>query len=263
MFNGEHVSYALGDASNAYCGISEYPMWQKNFAGHNLEQSRENGFGETPLKKYRRHIFLLHPNIVVIYDELEATKAVSWDWLLHSPVKFQIDEATSTLTTRNKKDKYISVARLFSEQKCTISQTDKFAAEPNRQIGVRGEDFTAPWSLTASYEPGKANRILTIIQVEANENRIVNIERSGNNSFQCGDWKIEAELNTKRPASLYIWNRKTQSTFSYGKNRPVINGKMYKNKRKDSSILYDSFNGTWEIREMRDRPALYTGGIQK
>lgn len=263
MFNGEHVSYALGDASNAYCGISEYPMWQKNFAGHNLEQSRENGFGETPLKKYRRHIFLLHPNIVVIYDELEATKAVSWDWLLHSPVKFQIDETTSTLTTRNKKDKYISVARLFSEQKCTISQTDKFVAEPNRKIGVRGEDFTAPWSLTASYEPGKANRILTIIQVEANENRIVNIERSGNNSFQCGDWKIEAELNTKRPASLYIWNRKTQSTFSYGKNRPVINGKVYENKRKDSSILYDSFNGTWEIREMRDRPALYTGGIQK
>lgn len=43
MFNGEHISYALGDASNAYCGISEYPMWQKNFANHNLEQSRENG----------------------------------------------------------------------------------------------------------------------------------------------------------------------------------------------------------------------------
>ena len=106
------------------------------------------------------------------------------------------------MTTSNKKDKYISVARLFSEQKCTISQTDKFVAEPNRKIGVRGEDFTAPWSLTASYEPGKANRILTIIQVEANENRIVNIERSGKNSFQCGDWKIEAELNTKRPASL-------------------------------------------------------------
>lgn len=103
MFNGEHISYALGDASNAYCGISEYPMWQKNFASHNLEQSRENGFGETPLKKYRRHIFLLHPNVVVIYDELEAGKAVRWDWLLHSPVKFQIDEATSTLTTRNKR----------------------------------------------------------------------------------------------------------------------------------------------------------------
>lgn len=175
------------------------------------------------------------------------------------PGKFQIDEATSTLTTRNKKDKYISVARLFSEQKCNISQTDKFVAEPNKKIGVRGEDFTAPWSLTASYEPSKANRILTIIQVEANGNRAVNIESIDNHSFQCGDWTIEAELNAKRPASLYIRNNKTQSTFSYGKKEPVINGTVYENKRKDSSILYDSFNGKWKMLEMRDRPAQVTG----
>jgi len=262
MFNGEHISYALGDASNAYCGISEYPMWQKNFANHNLEQSRENGFGETPLKKYRRHIFLLHPNIVVIYDELEAGKAVRWDWMLHSPVKFQIDEATSTLTTRNKKSRYTSVARLFSEQKCTISQTDKFAAEPNTKAGVRGEDFTSPWSLTASYAPSKTNRILTIIQVEADGNRIVDIKHADSNSFQCGDWKIEAELNTKRPANLYIRNSKTQATFSYGKEKPVINGQVYESKDKNSSILYDSFDGKWEVQEMKDRPAQATGKIK-
>ena len=262
MFNGEHISYALGDASNAYCGISEYPMWQKNFANHNLEQSRENGFGETPLKKYRRHIFLLHPNIVVIYDELEAGKAVRWDWLLHSPVKFQIDEATSTLTTRNKKSRYTSVARLFSEQKCTISQTDKFAAEPNTKAGVRGEDFTSPWSLTASYAPSKTNRILTIIQVEADGNRIVDIKHADSNSFQCGDWKIEAELNTKRPASLYIRNSKTQATFSYGKEKPVMNGQVYESKDRNSSILYDSFDGKWEVQEMKDRPAQATGKVK-
>ena len=52
MFNGKHISYALGDASNAYCGISEYPMWQKNFSAQNLKQSRENGFGETQVPLY-------------------------------------------------------------------------------------------------------------------------------------------------------------------------------------------------------------------
>lgn len=119
MFNGEHISYALGDASNAYCGISEYPMWQKNFANHNLKQSRENGFGETPLRKYLRHIFLLHPNIVVIYDELEADKAVNWDWLLHSPVKFDIDVSTATLTTKDKTNRYKSVALGCSANKNT------------------------------------------------------------------------------------------------------------------------------------------------
>lgn len=177
-------------------------------------------------------------------------------------MKFQIDEATSTLTTRNKKSKYISVARLFSEQPCTISQTDKYAAEPNKKIGVRGEDFTAPWSLTASYVPCKNNRILTIIQVEADGNRVVDIERADKNSFQCGDWTIEAELNTKRPASLYIRNSKTPATFSYGKEKPVINGQVYESKEKQSSILYDSFNGKWEVQEMKDRPVQAIGKVR-
>ncbi len=253
MFNGEHISYALGDASNAYCGISEYPMWQKNFANHNLKQSRENGFGETPLRKYLRHIFLLHPNIVVIYDELEADKAVNWDWLLHSPVKFDIDVSTATLTTKDKTNRYKSVARLFSEQKYMITQTDKFAAPPNQKNAVRGEDFTAPWSLTASFGPGKKNRILTIIQIEADGNNAVEIFHSDGNNFQCGDWAINAELDTKRPASLFIHNDKSQATFSYGKAKPVINGKVYECKDKYASILYDRFNDKWETKEMKDK----------
>lgn len=261
MFDGEHISYALGDASHAYCGISEYPMWQKNFAAHHLEQSRANGFGETPLKKYRRHIFLLHPNIVVIYDELEADKAVSWDWLLHSPVKFRIDDATSTLTTCNPQAGYTAVARLFSRQKCTIGQTDQWEAAPNEAIGVRGEDFTAPWSLTASYGPSKANRILTVIQVEADGNRIADIEQTGNNRFRCGNWELEAELDAKRPASLYLRNNRTQTTFSYGKEKPIINGNVFVSKEKGSSILYDSFDGNWEIQEMTDREAQRSGGM--
>ena len=150
----------------------------------------------------------------------------------------------------------------LDEQKCTISQTDKFAAEPNTKAGVRGEDFTSPWSLTASYAPSKTNRILTIIQVEADGNRIVDIKHADSNSFQCGDWKIEAELNTKRPANLYIRNSKTQATFSYGKEKPVINGQVYESKDKNSSILYDSFDGKWEVQEMKDRPAQATGKIK-
>ena len=57
-----------------------------------FDRTPDNGFGETPLKKYRRHIFLLHPYTVVIYDELESSENVRWDWLLHSPVEFDIDQ---------------------------------------------------------------------------------------------------------------------------------------------------------------------------
>lgn len=252
MFNGEHISYALGDASNAYCGISDIRLWKQSFANHKLEQSPENGFGETPLKKYRRHIFLLHPNIVVIYDELEAGKDVRWDWLLHSPVKFTIDEATSTLTTENKEKQFRSVARLFSGQCCQISQTDQYAAEPNEKLAQRGEDFTKPWSLTASFEPCKKNRILTIIQVEANGERAVEIIPVGS-SFHCGDWVIKAELNVNRPASLYIHNTINETTFSYGNKKTKINGKSYLCEKSDASVLYDRIDGEWKTQEMSDQ----------
>lgn len=261
MFNGDHISYALGDASNAYCGISEYPMWKKNFANCKLEQNRENGFGETPLKKYRRHIFLLHPNTVVIYDELEAEKTVRWDWQLHSPVKFQINETASTLTTHNEEYGFTSVARLFSEQKCNITQTDKYVADPNKKIAVRGEDLTPPWSLTAAFTPSKSNRILTIIQVEKDGDKAMEIKQDGNH-FSFGDWTIEAELNAKHPASLYISNSKFGSTFSYGKTKPVLNKTIYKTQSKDASVIYDLINGKWQIQEMTDLQPQPTGKIQ-
>ena len=35
---------------------------------------------------------MLHPYTVVIYDELESSENVRWDWLLHIPVEFDIDQ---------------------------------------------------------------------------------------------------------------------------------------------------------------------------
>ena len=132
MLSGENISYACGNASNAYCGLTDYPMWQKNFKNAKVEESVANGFGETPLKKYRRHILLLHPNIVVIYDELEAGKPVRWDWLLHSPVQFKFDEngKDKILTTYYPEKKFTSIARIFSNSDCKLSQTDRFFSLP-------------------------------------------------------------------------------------------------------------------------------------
>ena len=162
---------------------------------------------------------MLHPNIIVIYDELESSKSVSWDWLLHSPVKFNINKATSTLITEDKENNIHSVAQLFSEQQCSIMQTDQYAAAPNEKRAERGENFANPWSLTASFGPSKVNRVLTVIQVETNEDKIMKVIRTDNN-FLCGDWIIKAELSSKRPASLHIHNNRSKATFSYGEKLP-------------------------------------------
>ena len=99
---GQHISYCLGDASYAYRGISNDPMWVGYFKQAGIEQVPENGFGATPLTKYRRHVLMLHPHTVIVYDELEASEVVRWEWLLHSPTEFKIDATKKTLSTNNK-----------------------------------------------------------------------------------------------------------------------------------------------------------------
>lgn len=85
--------------------------------------------------------------------------------------------------------------------------------------------------------PVKKNRILTIIQIETIDEKAANIVRNGN-KFQCGEWTIEAELNSKQNASLYIHNTVNKATFSYGKKKVDNNGKTYQCKKNDASTLF-------------------------
>ena len=91
---GSTLCYALGDASNAYCGTTDDPMWLRAFADAGISQTSDNGFGTTPLTRSRRHVAMLQGDIVVIYDELAASEAAAWDWLLHSDTPFTIDGTT-------------------------------------------------------------------------------------------------------------------------------------------------------------------------
>ena len=242
VLSGDHISYATGDASNAYCGISEYPMWQENFERSGLEQSEENGFGDTPLKKFKRHIFLLHPDIVLIYDEMEADSTVRWDWLLHSPVKFEIDEKRQELTTVNTEKGFKARTKLFSASGCLLSQTDKFVAPPDSLKLKRNIEIPDQWHLTAAYTPSKANRVLAVIEVCDDEETFSRI-KAGGGIVRIGDWIIEAELDVSRPAGLRIANSRTDTEFILGE---------------ETSTLYDSRNGKWLQQKIRDAVPVVT-----
>ena len=75
FIDGESISYTLGDASNAY--------------------------GGSGLVRYRRHIAVLHPHIVVVYDDLEADHAAVWTWQLHAHNKMTYATRSATFKTRN------------------------------------------------------------------------------------------------------------------------------------------------------------------
>jgi len=254
--NSDNMAYFLGDASHAYCGISEYPMWVTNFEAAGIAQVPEYGFGETPLNNYKRHIFMLRPDKIVIYDDLGADEAVTWQWLLHSPVEFRV--AGNKITTHyTDKGGFTSVAQIFSNQTPEIETTNRWfpGGEPDKPA-----DVAKQWHLTANFGPNAKNKILTIIQV-GDDNQIEDIWQV-NNNFIVGDWDIQAELGGDRPAAISIVNKVTGTAFSYGNQAPAVNGTLYQRQQENSSVLYDYVHGTMQVQEIADKPVQTTRAVR-
>lgn len=215
--SGEHISYCLGDASHAYCGISEDPMWIDNFKKARVMQTTNNGFGNTPLTCYLRHVLVLHPNIVILYDELEANNDATWQWLLHTHEAMNIDESSTTITANRPALNICATARLFSNQPFTLTQTDRFFQNPTN---ANPNKYSNQWHLTADFEACKRNRILAIIQVGDSPTHALPIQQDGN-TFTIGNWTLEAELNPERPAFIHLSNSENKATLTYEEGKPT------------------------------------------
>lgn len=255
---GQHISYCLGDASHAYKGISNDPMWIDYFKQAGITQTPESGFGATPLTKYRRHILMLHPATVLIYDELEASEAVRWEWLLHSPAKFGIDATKNTLATNNNTKGFVAVTRLFAGHVFALSQTDKFVVPP----AVTGAEYSNQWHLTARVDGSSATRFLAVIQVGDTQESVPVVRRDGD-TFSVGDWTVEAVLDASRTPKLTVTHRTEPVVFSYETDNPVLNGASYPRQSAGSSLLYDAMDGTWQVTEMTDRTPVSTRAISR
>lgn len=235
---GEHISYALGDASHAYCGISDDPMWIEYFRQAGISQTPENGFGTTPLSKYRRHVLMLNPDrIVVTYDELEATEPVDWEWLLHSPMPFQIDPVQQMSGTANREKGFIAVAQLFCSDDLVLSQTDRFVVPP----AVTGPEYPDQWHLTATVSGRPSTRILAVIQV-GDDTEGTSVVRRDGDTFRVGDWSITAVLDTDDAPGLSVRWQNGPASFLYD----------------GLSVLYDEIDGEYRTVEMDDLQPVLT-----
>lgn len=256
--NGKDIAYFLGDASHAYGGISEYPMWIQSFADAGIAQTPEYGFGETPLNNYKRHIFLLRPNKVVIYDDLGADEAVTWQWMLHSPVEFQIS-GNKVVTNYSAKGGFTSVAQMYSEQTPVIKATKEWTPG-GAPADQNPTNYPKQGHLTAEFGPSAQNKILTIIQV-SNNGRVEDVWEV-NNSFLVGDWTIKAELGANAPAAISIVNKTTGAAFGYGYDIPAVGGVPYQRQQANSSVLYDYVGNAMQVQEIADRASQTTRSVR-
>lgn len=250
--NGDNLGYFLGDASNAYCGTSDY--WEDRFQAAGLSQTPAYGFGDNPLNTYKRHIFMLRPNKVVIYDELGADEPAMWQWLLHSPNKFDIKG--SKLTTEYEFDgmKFSSVAQIFSNDKSAISEHNQWfpGGEPVQEI-------SKPWHLTAEFGRSAHVKVLTVIQI-VDENFDEEPIWQTDNRLLMGEWKINAELSGNAPAAISIVNESTGTAFAYGCD-VTVGGETYSHSQTGSSLLVDTKNGNKQVQEIADMPIPVTRAL--
>ena len=251
---GSHISYCLGDASHAYCGVSDDPMWVSAFEQAGISQTPENGFGSTPLTRYRRHVLMLHPDMVLLYDELEASEPVRWEWLLHSPVRFSIDEEQQMLTTAGADGGYVAVTQLFCGEPFSLSQTDLFRVPPAQITPATPNQ----WHLTATVEGSRAARFLAVVRVGHTGADIPLLRSTGNHTFEVGDWKIRAVLDASQPTALEVTHDASPVVFSLGADNPQIGGTPYMRRYASSSVLYDEIDGVWQVQEAVDKTPVMT-----
>lgn len=205
---GGGLAYVKGDASNAY-------------------KSEETGENYGVIKNHR-HIMLLQPDIIVIYDELEANKDVRWSWLIHSLEKMTINPEDQTFSVSVEGTN--GAGRLWSLQPIELTLSDTFDVAAVNWRGSLTKDGelktydSDQWHLKASNtNKAAAMRYFTVIRVgiEANETDLLSDEMTeGSVQISSGDWKIIAHLDDSISPGVYIQNQKSGTVFST--HRPSI-----------------------------------------
>lgn len=113
--HGEGWDYFCGDAAMAYGGR---------------------------LKRSLRHVLFIKPDIIVLFDELEAPEPSTFQFMLHGFSEFRVDSDAQTLSLQQPKAGLL--VRYMAEQPLKFKQWDGFNPAP-----LRGE-FPNQWHVEAS-----------------------------------------------------------------------------------------------------------------
>ena len=236
FLRGKQISYAVGDASNAYSGQVD---------GKNVDLG---------MKSFRRHYILLRPSIIVIYDELEADHNAEWSWLLHNDNGFEIEPANNTIFAESEKAK--AKVSLFSSSVIDFQVTDQFSVPVDNWTNKVDEEgdtvvFVNQWHFKGiTKEKCAKMRYLAIFQVKP-DGSFEQITNSGNGIFGVGNWNIKAQMNASEPANIQVWNKENNASL-VSDGILTIDGKAFNAKEKNSSKLVELIDGKLVLQEAYD-----------
>lgn len=234
FLHGSQISYAVGDASSAYSGKTK------------------KGDQKLGLNKFRRHILMLRPGILIIYDELKADKAIEFSWLLHSDDEIKIDRQENLVSAQNEVS--TGIVTLTGSQDLELNVTDTFAIEP---VKFRSQNDTEKkpnqWHFKANNKLQTKNmRFLAIIQVNPYKAKPIKVEEIGPGKYAVGDWFIEAELDVMQLAKIKVHNTDNTAGFS-SKGTLILAGKKYAGPETKESTLFEIIDGEEMIKSTSDK----------
>ncbi|SHN32609.1 protein of unknown function [Cyclobacterium lianum] len=198
----DELAYAKGDASMAY-------------------KSKETGEDYSVLKNYR-HLILLKPNLLLVYDELEAGNPVAWSWLIHSLDEMKINRENQTFSVQQ--ENALGAGRIWASEKLLLHLQDTFDIDAVNWRGTLGEDGKLKsyennqYHLKASTSKKSLKmRFFTIIQVGEDLNDTELSEgwsENGKVEIKIGNWTISANLDLETAPDLFVQNHVSETVFS-------------------------------------------------
>lgn len=216
FYEGENISYFVGDASNAYGEITT-PIWFKRAELSGIEFTPENGWDKNKLDLFRRHVVQLGGSgLIVIYDELAATEPVQWSYMLHTrDHKMEIEQSSDMVEITGKNDRDgVSTAYLFCSTDITTDLSDKFFTPPVDWLNKHKGEFENHWHFTAKSGKTQFASFLTIVDTRNVNDKPLKIKRNGN-KFTADGWVIIANLDGNGQGSIEVKNKKEGSSLKY------------------------------------------------
>lgn len=245
FLHGKDISYVMGDASNAY---KEMPYssinWitvLKNIDAYTPEEGFIISEEDNPkVKLFRRHVAILRPNIVVIYDELESEKPVTWTLQLNGKERsnFLLNAQNNTLTG-NLEDCEVHTS-VFASSKLQNQFSDTNYVIPfdwlNPQRGRPSITFEKNQYHTAFQNKDKQNkmRFLTIITLDDKGAKKTKMLVNSLGNYTLGNYVISAEMNKGKPARLKITNKSATAYLLYG---PTMKSEKAKERKFSNSTI--------------------------
>ena len=241
FMEGDQLSYVVGDASHAY-------------ESHELSQRvrKDKTPDDMGVKKFRRHFILLKPDILIVYDVLEAEKPVDWSWLIHNYHGLKLDAENKTVETTYE-DRGGRVT-LFGGSQISYDVTDKFTVEPFnfiKKLNAKGELVTYKnhWHFKATTkEKQEKMKFLAVIQVSDNLEYSV-VVPSEKGVYEILDWKITANMDVNAPARIKV--EKNDGSLEFISHLETSDG-LESNQKEGLSRLIEFIGGDKHINTAGD-----------